>query len=63
MVGKVTVWQMTEEERLAYIEKHPIKPMKRPKGTSYLSLKDRSYAKRKAREGTKSRWGSTGFGS
>jgi hypothetical protein len=25
-IGKVTVWQMTEEERLAYIEKHPIKP-------------------------------------
>jgi hypothetical protein len=24
-IGKVTVWQMTEEERLAYIEKHPIK--------------------------------------
>jgi aromatic ring-cleaving dioxygenase len=25
MHGKVTEWQMTEEERLAYIEKHPIK--------------------------------------
>ena len=23
--GKVVEWQMTEEERLAYIEKHPIK--------------------------------------
>jgi uncharacterized Rmd1/YagE family protein len=23
-IGKVTKWQMTEEERLAYIEKHPI---------------------------------------
>lgn len=23
-MNKVTVWQMTEEERLAYIEKHPI---------------------------------------
>lgn len=28
MLGKVTVWQMTEEERLAYIEKYPIKPTK-----------------------------------
>jgi DNA invertase Pin-like site-specific DNA recombinase len=25
-IGKVTVWQMTEEERLAYIAKHPIVP-------------------------------------
>jgi DNA invertase Pin-like site-specific DNA recombinase len=25
-IGKVTVWQMTEDERLAYIEKHPIVP-------------------------------------
>lgn len=25
-LGHVTVWKMTEEERLAYIAKHPIKP-------------------------------------
>ena len=25
-IGKVTVWYMTEEERLAYIKKHPIVP-------------------------------------
>lgn len=24
--GEVTVWKMTEEQRLAYIEKHPIVP-------------------------------------
>jgi ribosome recycling factor len=24
LVGKVTVWQMTEEQRLEYIKKHPI---------------------------------------
>ncbi|MGG1495216.1 hypothetical protein ABE353_14940 [Bacillus licheniformis] len=24
--GEVTVWMMTEEQRLAYIEKHPIVP-------------------------------------
>jgi len=31
MLSKVTVWRMTEEERLAYIEKHPIKPTKNAK--------------------------------
>ncbi|SDM18127.1 hypothetical protein [Bacillus sp. OK048] len=25
-IGKVTVWYMTEEERLAYVAKHPIVP-------------------------------------
>jgi hypothetical protein len=29
MLGNVTVWKMTEEERLAYIEKHPIKSIKK----------------------------------
>jgi hypothetical protein len=28
-MGQVTVWKMTEEERLAYIEKHPITPKKK----------------------------------
>jgi hypothetical protein len=27
-IGHVTTWFMTEEERLAYIEKHPIRPTK-----------------------------------
>jgi len=27
--GKVTVWKMTEEQRLEYIRKHPIRPYKR----------------------------------
>jgi hypothetical protein len=35
MLGKVTVWQMTEEERLAYIAKHPIKPSELPKGVKF----------------------------
>lgn len=35
MHGKVTVWQMTEEERLAYIAKHPIVPTETPKGTAF----------------------------
>lgn len=25
-IGEVTTWYMTEEERLAYIEKYPIRP-------------------------------------
>jgi hypothetical protein len=31
MLGKVHVWKMTEEERLAYIAKHPIKPIEKTK--------------------------------
>jgi DNA-directed RNA polymerase specialized sigma subunit len=34
-IGKVTKWQMTEEERLAYIEKHPISSSDMPKGVTY----------------------------
>jgi hypothetical protein len=36
MNGEVTVWYMTEEERLAYIAKHPIIPTEKPKGSSYV---------------------------
>lgn len=31
MHGEVKVWFMSEEERLAYIEKHPIRPTKKAK--------------------------------
>jgi hypothetical protein len=31
MLGKVHEWTMTEEERLAYIAKHPIKPTDKPR--------------------------------
>jgi hypothetical protein len=31
MLGKVHEWKMTEEERLAYIAKHPIKPIEKPR--------------------------------
>lgn len=31
MHGKVKVWYMSEEERLAYIEKYPIIPIEKPK--------------------------------
>lgn len=34
-IGKVTVWHMSEEERLAYIAKHPISSSDMPKGVSY----------------------------
>lgn len=38
MVGEVTTWYMTEEERLAYIQKYPIKPTKNCKGTSFENV-------------------------
>lgn len=31
ILSQVEVWRMTEEERLAYIEKHPIKPSRKRK--------------------------------
>ncbi|CEG28095.1 hypothetical protein [Bacillus sp. B-jedd] len=43
--GEVKVWYMTEEERLAYIKKHPIKPTKRNK--KEVHLKDMGRKKRK----------------
>lgn len=43
--SKVTVWYMTEEERLAYIKKHPIIPTEQPKGSSYLNVQDIQYHK------------------
>jgi hypothetical protein len=36
-MGQVTVWQMTEEERLAYIEKHPIKPSKKERPVNFTT--------------------------
>ena len=34
MQGKVEEWTMTEEQRLAYIEKHPIRPRKNKRSSS-----------------------------
>jgi hypothetical protein len=34
-MGQVTVWKMSEEERLAYIEKHPIKPTKKERPVNF----------------------------
>lgn len=38
--GEVKVWHMTESERLEYIRKHPIRPSKAPKGTSYTDINE-----------------------
>lgn len=48
MIGKVTVWQMTEEERLAYIKKHPIQPQKKPKRSSTIEHIDYKWRSKKA---------------
>lgn len=40
MSGEVKVWYMTEEERLAYIRKHPIVPTEKPRGSSYSGVYD-----------------------
>lgn len=37
-MSEVKVWYMTEEERLAYIKKHPIKPTKKLNGSSYVNV-------------------------
>jgi hypothetical protein len=34
-IGKVTIWKMTEKERLAYIAKHPISSSDKPKGVNF----------------------------
>ncbi|WP_255301529.1 hypothetical protein [Bacillus sp. AFS040349] len=34
MISKVHTWKMTEEERLDYIKKHPIKYLKNEKDSS-----------------------------
>lgn len=38
MVGKVTTWHMSEEERQAYIKKHPIKKTKPHSGATFVNL-------------------------
>ncbi|MDU1838639.1 MAG: hypothetical protein E6780_03590 [Staphylococcus epidermidis] len=42
--GKVKVWQMTEEQRLAYIKKHPIVPIKKSKSQAFSNI--HSYGER-----------------
>jgi DNA invertase Pin-like site-specific DNA recombinase len=49
-LGKVTVWQMSEEERLAYIKKHPIIPVEKPKGTGLTNISEMQVSKAKQRK-------------
>jgi hypothetical protein len=44
-IGKVTVWYMSEKERLAYIKKHPIIPTEKPKGATFETVKEQQYEK------------------
>jgi hypothetical protein len=44
-LGKVHVWKMSEEERLAYIEKYPIVPTEKPKGAGLSAITDMQYEK------------------
>jgi len=39
MIGEVREWKMTEEERLAYIKKYPIKPTKRANKNTKMDYK------------------------
>jgi hypothetical protein len=45
MIGKVTVWYMTEEERLAYIKKHPIVPTERETVIRFSEIPAAKYKK------------------
>ncbi|MBT2603761.1 hypothetical protein J7E55_12110 [Bacillus sp. ISL-53] len=50
-MSQVHVWYMSEKERLAYIEKHPIIPTKRPKIPAFSNLNQ--YGERKEKESIK----------
>ncbi|MGG4200747.1 hypothetical protein [Peribacillus frigoritolerans] len=47
-MSEVKVWYMTEEERLAYIEKHPIVPSEEKPNKSILAYGER---RKKLKEG------------
>jgi hypothetical protein len=48
-LGHVTVWYMTEEQRQAYIKKHPIRQTKREKpGTFERDVRDWNWRPEKA---------------
>jgi hypothetical protein len=54
MTGKVTTWVMTEEERLAYIKKHPIKQTKKTKSIYFEG--DYPDYKWRSEKGNAARW-------
>ena len=47
MLGEVKVWYMTEEERLAYIKKHPIKQTEKPKGSGIFTFENVDYDRKR----------------
>lgn len=59
MVTQVKVWFMTEEERQAYIKKHPIVNKSKPKGSNF-SMTEGEFNERSAK-GRKARWGYSAF--
>jgi hypothetical protein len=62
MLGKVEVWYMTEEERLAYVAKYPIKETPKPKGVNFdTDAIDHERVKKSKKADKRSRWGNRGF--
>lgn len=51
MHGKVHVWHMTEQERLAYIKKHPIVPTERPKVPAFSDIGSYGERRKKSKGG------------
>lgn len=45
MIEKVAVWYMTEEERLAYIKKHPIVPTENGRVITFSEIPTQKYKK------------------
>jgi len=57
VIGKVTVWYMTEEERLAYIAKHPIIPTEQPSGPVFKKNEEkRKISSKNGAKSTKELW-------
>jgi hypothetical protein len=55
-MSKVTVWYMNESERLAYIEKYPIKPTKKPKRIDEANFHKKDFTWH-GDKGAEARWG------
>ncbi|MEK3822112.1 hypothetical protein MKY20_23805 [Cytobacillus sp. FSL W8-0315] len=57
MIGKVEVWFMTEEERQAYIKKHPIRPAKKVKKSDTTLANSGMDYRWRSKKGTEARYG------
>ncbi|RBP87878.1 hypothetical protein DFO70_11769 [Cytobacillus firmus] len=55
--GEVKVWYMTEEERLAYIKKHPIRPAKNVKKSDTTFANLGTDYRWRSKKGTEERYG------